>query len=164
MPADAGPLSTSMLSMSCTLMSDRLPFVITPSTMRSGACVAPGDSEVAERRRTVVSPPGTPEPVATRAPETLPVSADTGLSAGTSWICASSTRPTAKPSLRVDVASATPVTTTSFRRSGSCASWKFSVSVAPGVTVTVRVIGVKPMKRAVSRTGRPVARAGTTNE
>ena len=55
-----------------------------------------------------------------------------------------------------------PVTTTTSRRSGSDASWKFCWTVAPAVTVMVALPARKPMRRAFILTCCPWARAPGT--
>ncbi len=124
-------------------MSASDPLVMIPSTTSNGCWLAPGVSDVALRSRTAVSAPGSPDGVTTRAPATLPTSALAGLSAGTCSITSASTFPTANGNLRVSVASATPVTTTWLRRSGSRTRRKSAVTVP--LSTTVRVCGVKPM-------------------
>lgn len=155
----AAPLITSMRCTSWGAISASPKRVITPSTMNSGSCRPL--MLVAPRRRSATSPPGCAEVGTRRTPATLPCSACSALVPGTACSSSALTVPTAKGSFLRSIASATPVTITSSRRSGSASSAKFC-SCVPGLRVIVRDTGRCPMYRAVSTTCWPRTASAAT--
>jgi hypothetical protein len=125
-----------MEAMSFASMSAMVFLVMTPSTMMSGV-LPPTLRFVEPRSRMVGVAPGLPVPREILAPDTLPASAATGEEAGTCLSCSSVTLATEKGITVLEVALATPVTTTSSRRNGSTFRTK-SWLCGPGLTMIGR--------------------------
>src|ERR1041385_2618440 len=154
----AAPLMTSIRSMSSEAMSARVARLMVPSMMISGFWEP--EMLVAPRSRMDGAPAGSPFAWTTRTPDTFPASAPSAVVPGTSWIWSAETLPTAKASFLVEVASFTPVTTSSSSRSGSSLSVKLT-SWLPWLSVIALMAGGFVGIRATrGRVGRQLADPG----